>query len=172
MPNKPARYVCATRDKGQRTVLELLDVPHFARWHVAGRLDLDATRIVLLADDGAWSHRVMSPRHKCPKTYRVTLAEPLSEGNAAILKRDVQLKNEPRRCQPTEIGRTSGMEWRITVTEGKYPQVKRMFAAVVSNVVALHRKCIGAVVLDSVLAPGESRPLTETEVTSFGSVHS
>jgi 16S rRNA pseudouridine516 synthase len=153
-------------------VLELLNVPNPARLHIAGRLDMDATGLVLLADDGEWSHRVMSPRHNFPKTYRVTLAEPLSEENAAVLRQGAQLRNEPCRCQPAQIERISDTEVRITVTEGKYHQVKRMFAAVGNNVAALHRERIGAVVLDPVLAPGESRPLTETEITSFGSVRS
>lgn len=167
MLHKPAGYVCATADREHRTVLELLDTPNPARLHVAGRLDMDATGLVLLSDDGAWSHRVTSPRYKFPKIYRVTLTEPLSEASAAALGRGVQLRSEPRRCAPANIERISDREARITVTTGKYHQVKRMFAAVGNKVVTLHRERIGAVVLDLALAPGESRTLTETEIASF-----
>lgn len=167
MLNKPTGYVCATGDKEHRTVIALLDPPNPAKLRIAGRLDIDATGLVLLTDDGEWSHRVMSPRHRTPKTYRVTLTEPLDERNTKLLSQGVQLKNEPRRCRPAEIEWISDTELRITITEGKYHQVKRMFAALGNNVVALHRERIGAVSLDTRLAAGESRPLTEEEVKSF-----
>ncbi len=170
MLNKPVGYVCATEDSDHRTVLELLDVSNPKNLHIAGRLDIDATGLVLLTDDGAWSHRVMSPRHKFPKIYHVRLAEPLSDAGMKLLQQGVQLKSEPERCQPAEVERIGAEEVRITITEGKYHQVKRMFAAVGTSVEALHRERIGAVALDVALAPGASRPLTSAEVASFGSI--
>ncbi len=167
MLHKPVGVVCATHDSRHRTVLDLLDVPNASTLHIAGRLDLDATGLVLLTDDGGWSHRVMSPRHKFAKTYRVTLAEPLTAAAAQMLERGVQLKEEPEPCQPAVLERVAEREVRIIVTEGKYHQVKRMFAAVGNNVVTLHRERIGAIVLDPQLAPGGFRPLTSPEIESF-----
>jgi 16S rRNA pseudouridine516 synthase len=132
-----------------------------------GRLDIDATGLVLITDDGDWSHRVTSPRHKVPKSYRVTLENPLSEEAAASLRAGVALRNEPRRCAPAELERLADNVWRVTITEGKYHQVKRMFAAVGNRVLALHRERIGNVALDPELAPGEHRPLTADEIAAF-----
>jgi 16S rRNA pseudouridine516 synthase len=184
MVHKPAGVVCATRDAQHPTVLELIDVPnpadlHLGRsrhpasrgtrasLHIVGRLDLDATGLVLVTDDGAWSHRVMSPRHKVPKTYRVTLAEPLTEKAIAALQKGVELKEEKRRTLPAQVEPVTDTVVRLTITEGKYHQVKRMMAAVKNHVVALHRERIGAVVLDATLTEGEVRPLTKSEVEAF-----
>jgi 16S rRNA pseudouridine516 synthase len=164
---KPAGYVCATRDASLPTVLTLIDVPRHEQLHIAGRLDVDATGLVLISDDGDWTHRVTAPRHEFPKTYRVSLAEPLSGSGAAQLARGVLLHNEKHRCRPAEIERITDTEIRVTVTEGRYHQVKRMFASVGNRVTALHRERIGAVVLDARLKAGESRALTEEEVESF-----
>lgn len=167
MLNKPAGYVCSTRDASLPTVLTLIDVPRHEQFHIAGRLDLDATGLVLISDDGDWTHRVMAPRHEFPKTYRVSLAEPLSESGAAQLVRGVLLHNEKRRCRPAQIERITETEIRVTITEGRYHQVKRMFAAVGNRVTALHRERVGAVVLDARLKAGESRALTPEEIESF-----
>lgn len=167
MLNKPVGYVCAARDGRHRTVFDLLDVPNPAALHIAGRLDIDATGLVLLTDDGEWSHRVMSPRHKFAKVYRVALAEPLSTRGEALLTQGVQLNDEPEPCAPAQLERLSDTDIKITITQGKYHQVKRMFAATGNNVLSLHRERIGAVALDPSLAPGACRALTEAEVASF-----
>jgi 16S rRNA pseudouridine516 synthase len=171
MLNKPVGYVCATRDASLPTVLTLIDVPRHEQLHIAGRLDVDATGLVLISDDGDWTHRVTAPRHEFPKTYRVSLAEPLSGSGAAQLARGVLLHNEKHRCRPAEIERITDTEIRVTVTEGRYHQVKRMFASVGNRVTALHRERIGAVVLDARLKAGESRALTDEEVESFRTRH-
>jgi 16S rRNA pseudouridine516 synthase len=167
MLHKPLEYVCAARDSRHRTVMQLLDVASPASLHIAGRLDVDATGLVLITDDGDWSHRVTSPRHQIPKVYRAQLAEPLGEHDAAILAQGVQLKEEPEPCRPAIVERLAEREVRITVTEGKYHQVKRMFAAVGNSVLALHRERIGSIELDPDLAPGEFRLLTQSEVEGF-----
>jgi 16S rRNA pseudouridine516 synthase len=166
MLHKPAGVVSATRDREHTTVIDLLDVPHPERLHVAGRLDADATGLVLISDDGEWSHQVMSPRHDCPKTYRLTLAEPLTEKSRQHLERGVFLKNEKQRCRPAALERLSDTDWRMTITEGKYHQVKRMLAAVGNHVTGLHRERIGDLVLDPGLEPGEARELTPAEVAT------
>ena len=181
MLHKPAGVVSATRDREHTTVIDLLDVPHPERLHVAGRLDADATGLVLISDDGEWSHHIMSPRHDCPKTYRLTLAEPLTGKAKEHLERGVFLKpqtrrpwraaldslpsskNEKQRCRPAAMERLSDSDWRMTITEGKYHQVKRMIAAAGNHVVKLHRERIGNLVLDPDLEPGESRELTPAE---------
>jgi 16S rRNA pseudouridine516 synthase len=167
MLHKPAGCVCATEDREHRTVLDLLDAQNPTGLHVAGRLDIDASGLVLITDDGEWSHRVTSPRHEFPKTYRVTLETPLSEEAATTLRAGVALRNEPRRCAPAALERLADSVWRLTITEGKYHQVKRMLAAVGNRVLALHRERIGKVALDPDLAPGEYRPLTDEEIAAF-----
>lgn len=167
MLNKPVGVVCATHDREHRTVLDLLDAADRPNLHIAGRLDLDATGLVLLTDDGAWLHRVTSPRHGVPKTYRVTLAEPLAETAAALLRAGIRLRGESHRCAPAVLEPLSGTEWFITVTEGKYHQVKRMFAAVGNRVLYLHRLQVGAITLDPALAAGAWRALSESEAGLF-----
>lgn len=163
MLNKPPGVVCATRDREHRTVLDLLDVPNRAGLHVAGRLDIDATGLVLITDDGEWSHRITAPRHKLPKAYRVTLAAPPNPAAVKALETGIQLRNEPKRCAPVDVEVLAGNQVRLTVTEGKYHQVKRMFAAVGNRVLALHREAIGNIVLDPRLRPGDYRELSHAE---------
>lgn len=163
MLHKPVGVVCATRDPEHRTVLDLLDIPNRRALHVAGRLDIDVTGLVLITDDGDWSHRVTSPRHRLPKTYVVTLDTALDPAAAAILRQGVQLRGEPKRCAPAVVENVGATQLRLTITEGKYHQVKRMFAAVGHRVRQLHRERIGPVVLDPALAPGRFRALTEAE---------
>jgi 16S rRNA pseudouridine516 synthase len=168
MLHKPLGYVCASHDRLHRTVLELVEAPPGVELHVVGRLDIDATGLVLLTDDGAWLHRITSPRHKVPKVYRVTLAEPLGAHGVAMVERGVQLKDEPKPCAPATLERIADCEWRLTITEGKYHQVKRMFVAVGNQVLALHRERIGTLALDPALAPGAARALNAVEIASFG----
>jgi 16S rRNA pseudouridine516 synthase len=167
MVHKPAGVVCATEDRQHRTVLDLIDVANRTGLHPAGRLDIDATGLVLVTDDGEWSHRVTAPRHKVPKAYRVTLAEPLTEAAAQALAAGVQLRGEPKGCAPAHVERLGEREIRLTLGEGKYHQVKRMLAAVGNHVTALHRERIGTLVLDLALPAGSVRPLTVDEINIF-----
>lgn len=168
MLHKPVGVICATRDRSHRTVLDLLNVPNRQGLHIAGRLDLDSTGLVLITDDGEWSHRVTHPRHKLQKVYRVELAEPLSAAAARQLRLGVVLKDEAKPCAPAMIEEIDSRKVRVAITEGKYHQVKRMFAAVGNRVLNLHREQIGSVQLDPALAEGESRPLNDAEVAGLG----
>ncbi len=166
MLHKPDGYVCATEDGEHPTVLDLLDEPRLAGLHIAGRLDLDTTGLVLITDDGQWSHRVTSPRRGCVKRYQVELADPIGADYAERLQAGVQLQGERELTRPARlIEATPYIAW-IEISEGRYHQVKRMFAALGNRVVALHRERIGGITLDPALAPGEYRPLTAEEIAA------
>lgn len=161
---KPVGWVSVTRHDRHPTVLDLLGVEPRAGLHAAGRLDLSASGMVLITDDGDWSHRLTSPRRHCPKRYRVTLDEPLTEAQAAALRTGVILRGESEPTRPARLEIQDATTIVLTLTEGRYHQVKRMCAAVGNRVVALHREAIGPLELDAALEPGQWRPLTEEEV--------
>ncbi|CAM3915858.1 MULTISPECIES: 16S rRNA pseudouridine(516) synthase RsuA [Rahnella] len=168
MLNKPQGYVCSTDDPDHPTVLYFLEEPVAYKLHAAGRLDIDTTGLVLMTDDGQWSHRITSPRHHCEKTYLVTLEHPLADDTAAQFEAGVQLHNEDSLTKPAQLEKIEDCLVRLTLSEGRYHQVKRMFAAVGNRVIALHRERIGEIVMDEDLEPGQYRPLTEQEVASVG----
>lgn len=166
MLHKPAGYVCANTDGNHPVVLDLLDEDWLDDLQIAGRLDIDTTGLVLLTDDGQWNHRMTAPARECGKRYRVTLQYPLSDDAAEQLRHGVLLREERKLTRPAVLAfvdceRTTVL---LTVHEGKYHQVKRMFAAVGNHVQALHRESIGHIVLDTALAPGDYRPLTAAEI--------
>lgn len=166
MLNKPAGVVSATTDSDHPTVLDLLPAATARGLHIAGRLDADTTGLVLLTTDGQWSHRITSPRVECPKTYRVSLSEAAAEEALRQLESGVTLRNDPKPTKPARIRRLGDREIELTISEGRYHQVKRMLAAVGNHVLALHRQRIGAIELDPALAPGAFRELTDAEINS------
>ena len=168
MLNKPVGVVCATRDDSHRTVLDLIKPEDRAGLHMAGRLDIDTTGLVLLTDDGEWSHRVASPRKRCPKSYLAQLADALTLEGERMLQGGVALRNEKRPTMSAVVERLGAREIRLTIHEGKYHQVKRMFAAVGNRVTSLHRERIGDISLDPELEPGDYRPLRPEEINSVG----
>ncbi|MGL4211889.1 MAG: 16S rRNA pseudouridine(516) synthase RsuA [Morganella morganii] len=166
MLNKPQGYVCSTDDPVNPTILYFIDEPVAHKLHAAGRLDIDTTGLVLMTDDGQWSHRITSPKHHCEKTYRVTLAEPVADTTAALFEQGVLLNGELHPTKPAKLEIITPQDVRLTISEGRYHQVKRMFAAAGNHVDELHRERIGGIVLDDSLAPGEYRPLTDEEIQS------
>ncbi len=164
MFNKPIGVVCANKDKDHATVFDSLFLPRQDTLHVAGRLDLDTTGLVLITDDGQWLHRITSPKHNHKKMYLVELDSPITENQIRILNDGVQLKKEKKRSLPAEIEVIEDQKIRMTISEGKYHQVKRMLAAVGNHVVTLHREKIAHIELDESLAEGQWRELTETEI--------
>ena len=156
--HKPAGYECTHGDGVHPSVFELLieDLPNARALHFAGRLDVDSTGLVLMTTDGAWSHRVTSPRRKQPKTYRVGLTEPLTEATAERLRAGILLRGETKPTRPAEVEILNERTIRLTLTEGRYHQVKRMLAAVNNRVESLHRERIGPWTLGD-LEPGEWR---------------
>lgn len=172
MLHKPAGVISATEDPAHRTVLDLIDHPHRHTLHVVGRLDKDTTGLLLLTNDGDWSHRITSPKHHVPKTYLATLAEPLTEEAAGQLQSGVLLHGESSPVQASEVQILPEQQVRLTIHEGKYHQVKRMLAAVGNRVVALHRERIGGLMLPGDLLEGEWRELAMLEQPLSGSVQS
>ncbi|MEC6898906.1 MULTISPECIES: 16S rRNA pseudouridine(516) synthase RsuA [Photobacterium] len=167
MLNKPQGFVCSHVDDFNPTVFVLFDEVSPEKMHVAGRLDSDTTGLTLLTDDGQWSHRITSPRHVCEKVYFVETADPIVAENIAQFEAGVQLNGEKELTRPAKLEIVGEREGVLTITEGKYHQVKRMFAAVGNRVVGLHRERVGAVELDEDLEPGQYRPLTDEEIASF-----
>ncbi len=172
MMHKPAGYVCATEDGMHPIVIDLVQGDQRAQHptdplQIVGRLDLDTTGLLLLTTDGQWNHRVTSPRSQCRKTYRTELADPISAEQIEALKHGVLLRGEKQPTLPCTIQVLDTHHVDISIQEGKYHQVKRMFAAVGNKVVQLHRYSIGGIVLDSDLRPGEFRPLTQAEIDSI-----
>lgn len=167
MLNKPAGYICATEDADHPTVLELLQEPQRHKLHIAGRLDKDTTGLVLITDNGQWTHRVISPNKSCPKRYRVSLASPISEKAIQQLQDGIILNNERKKTKPAIVETIDAQTIYLTIAEGKYHQVKRMLAAVGNRVTALHRDQIGPLKLPHNLALGDYRPLTDLEINYF-----
>ena len=142
--------------------------------HIAGRLDVDTTGLVLITDDGRWTYNITRPDKNCSKVYRVGLSYGIADDKVAALvarfEKGIQLQGEEQltlpallEVLPSEIKESK--EVRLTITEGKYHQVKRMFAAVGNRVLTLHREKIGEVQLD--VEEGRWRSLTANEVNSF-----
>ncbi len=171
MLHKPAGYVSATLDAAHPTALELLrGEPRYLDLQIAGRLDRDTTGLLLLTDDGDWNHRLTSPARQCEKVYRVQLRDPLSPQAIAQLETGILLRGEQRPTRPARVAITAQTDRRqvlLTILEGKYHQVKRMFAATGNLVLGLHRESIGGITLDPSLGPGEYRPLSAAEVQSI-----
>ncbi len=164
---KPVGYVSANSDSEHPTLLDLLDMPFKQELQIAGRLDLDTTGLVLLTDDGAWNHKVTSPKHMHTKTYLVTTANTLTEDLVIRFAEGLSLKGEAKNTLPAELIILDSHRARLSIYEGKYHQVKRMFAAVGNHVNALHRERIGSICLDANLQPGQFRELTPDEIASF-----
>ena len=170
MINKPAGVITATEDRRAETVLDLLPEPLRRRGlGPVGRLDRDVTGLVLLTTDGQMAHRLISPRWKAEKLYRARCEGRLSEAEVEAFERGVALSDFtalPARLTLLEAGDDCSVA-DVILTEGKFHQVKRMFAAVGHPLIALKRLRIGPVALDPALGPGQWRYLTEAEVAAL-----
>ena len=166
MLNKPDGILCVSRDKKVPTVVDLLPEEYRRRGlFPAGRLDKDTHGLVLITDDGDFAHRMLSPRHHIPKTYLARLDKPLSEAGMQAF-RDGPTLADGTVCQPAhltvvETGDNPLVE--VVIYEGKYHQIKRMFAAVGCQVIWLKRTKMGGLSLDETLEEGQCRPLTPEE---------
>ena len=167
MLHKPHGHVCATTDSDHPTVLDLIDDRSTEGLSIAGRLDIDTTGLVLLSDDGQWLHRITSPRHRHPKVYEVLLQEPLDQATIDSFATGIILHGESSATLPAQCLAVGDRQAEVTLNEGRYHQVKRMFAACGNHVVALHRRQIGRIMLDEQLQPGEYRDLNQAEIAEF-----
>ncbi|WP_220717979.1 pseudouridine synthase [Agarivorans litoreus] len=165
MLNKPLGYVSTEAEANHPSALSLIDSPR--KIHAAGRLDIDTSGLLLLTSDGQWSHKVTSPNSNKFKHYRVTLAEAISDDELRKLEQGILLRGEDKPTTPAKTARLCQTEFILSISEGRYHQVKRMCAALGNKVIALHREKIGEVTLDQALKPGEYRELSETEIRCF-----
>lgn len=163
---KPVDVVCATKDDEFETVIELVDGFTHKELHIAGRLDKDTTGLVLLTSDGQWSHRVTSPKHACEKVYRVETADPITTDYVEKFQQGIELRGEEKATLPAKLEILGECEALLTLTEGKYHQVKRMFGAMGNKVESLHRESVGGIGLRD-LEPGEFYELSEEEIAKF-----
>ena len=163
MMNKPAGVLSAARDARQETVLDLLP-PELKRRGLfpAGRLDRDTEGLLLITDDGDFAHRMLAPKSHVYKLYVAELDLPATQEDVRAFAAGVELSD--RICLPAELRLLDATRVQVQICEGKFHQVKRMFAAVGHPLTALKRLEIGGVRLDEALAEGEFRPLTEAEL--------
>ncbi|MFA1750827.1 pseudouridine synthase [Xanthomonas campestris] len=159
--HKPSGYTCSTKDTG-RLIYELLPPRFRLRAPVlapVGRLDRETSGMLLMTDDGALLHRIISPKSALDKVYDVTVAEDLRGDEAALFASGtLLLEGETKPLLPAELEVLGARQARLTLHEGRYHQVRRMFAAAGNHVVALHRSRIGGLSLDG-LDAGHWRPL-------------
>ena len=164
--HKPLGVVCSHREDGER-IYDLLP----KRWQIrdpalssVGRLDKETSGLLLITDDGDFLHRVISPKRHVPKVYRAMLDRPLAGTEGAVFAGGtLMLEGEEKSLLPATLEVLGEREARLTITEGRYHQVRRMFAAVGNHVVGLHRERIGGIALPEDLAPGAYRILTAAQ---------
>ena len=172
MLNKPAGVISATEDKRDKTVLDLIKEKKRKDLFPVGRLDKDTEGLLLITNDGALAHRLLSPKKHVDKCYYAKISGGVTEEDVRVFKERINIgtQEEPEWTMPAELkilekGTVSRI--RLTIREGKFHQVKRMFLAVGKEVVYLKRERMGALVLDEELAPGEYRKLTDSELKSI-----
>ena len=173
MINKPAGVVTATEDAHFETVLDLVPEKYARRGlGPVGRLDRDVTGLVLLTDDGELAHRLISPKCNVEKIYRAVCEGKLGDGEISVFAEGIRLSDH--QCRPAILRILSSGEDRseaeVTITEGKFHQVKRMFAAAGHPLISLRRLSIGGVCLDETLPEGAFRPLSEQETAQLKSI--
>lgn len=166
MLNKPAGTVSATRDRLHTPVVELLGKTGVQGLFPVGRLDRDTEGLLLITNDGMLAHRLLSPAGHVDKTYRVISRETLSAEKIARLEQGVDI-GEKKPTLPARVQAVSDTEYRITIREGKFHQIKRMLQAVGNEVVSLKRLSMGTLCLDETLLPGQFRPLTPEEISAL-----
>lgn len=163
--HKPAGYECSQRPQHHPSVLELLPGPLRERGvQPVGRLDEDTTGLLIVTDDGSLNHRLSSPRKKLPKVYLATTADPVDASQVDRLLAGVVLNDDPEPVAAAGAEIVAPNRLRLTLTQGKYHQVKRMIGAAGNRVVALHRESIGGLSLPPDLPPGAWRWLEAADL--------
>ncbi len=166
MLHKPAGLLTAARDKKQPTVMDLLpDVYGAIGCMPVGRLDKDTTGLLFLTTDGELNHRLLSPNRHVDKTYRAEVDGPLDESHISAFAQGLHLSDFD--AQPADLQIVAPQIGLLTIHEGKFHQVKRMFHTVGREVTALHRLTFGSLTLDASLEPGQWRELTDDELSAL-----
>lgn len=169
MLHKPINTLCSNVDGDYPSVMKYIHVDRAEDLHITGRLDADTTGLLLLTDDGRWSFNIINPKYHCEKTYRVTLRDPIEDGDIDDLvwrfEQGLQLQGEKTLTLAAKLEVIASHQVLLTLCEGRYHQVKRMFFTVGNRVVSLHRQQVGKLSLDIEL--GQWRYLTEDEVSGF-----
>ena len=164
MMNKPDGYVTAMEDRRQATIADLLPKAVLDQnVFPVGRLDKDTTGLIFLTNDGQFAHRMISPKYSVEKVYHVGFQGDLRDDAEILFQQGIHL-DDGTVCLPAKLERDDEKKCIVTVTEGKYHQVKRMIAAVGGTVISLHRQEIGGISLDPTLDRGEIRQLTDNEL--------
>ncbi|WP_433739155.1 pseudouridine synthase [Pseudomonas putida] len=164
MLHKPAGCVSATRDPHHPTVLDLIHEPDKDELHIAGRLDFNTTGLMLITNDGSWSRRLTQPQTKLPKVYYVETEQDIGPEYAIKFTEGLYFAFEDLTTQPAGLELLGPKSARLSIVEGRYHQVKRMFGYFDNKVLRLHRERMGPLVLDETLKPGEYRPLSDEEI--------
>ncbi len=164
MLNKPAGVVSATYDNRDETVISLVpdEYIHYELFPV-GRLDKDTEGLLIITNDGAMAHRVLSPKHHVPKKYYAEVNAEITDADIIKFKEGIIL-DDGYKTMPAELERITDKAAYVTIAEGKFHQIKRMFADTGKKVEYLKRIKFGAIELDPALKPGEIREFTETEI--------
>ncbi|MFY1664752.1 pseudouridine synthase [Pseudomonas sp. Pseu.R1] len=164
MLHKPPGCVSATRDPQHPTVLDLLDEPDKQDLHIAGRLDFNTSGLMLITNDGQWSRRLTQPSTKLPKVYHVETEQEIGEHYIEKFAEGFYFAFEDLTTLPAHLTILDSHHARLSIVEGRYHQVKRMFGFFDNKVVNLHRESIGPLVLDPALQPGHYRALSAEEI--------
>lgn len=167
MLHKPAGCVSATRDAEHRTVLDLLDEPDKHELHIGGRLDYNTTGLLLITNDGQWSRRMTLPGRKLPKVYYVETEDPIETCYIETFEQGLYFAFEDLTTLPAQLEILATRAARLTLHEGRYHQVKRMFGHFQNKVTRLHRESMDSLLLDPALQPGEYRALTAQEIAKL-----
>lgn len=164
MLHKPPGCVSATVDPQHPTVLDLLDEPDKQELHIAGRLDFNTSGLMLITNDGQWSRRLTQPATKLPKVYLVETEQEIGPHYTQKFAEGFYFAFEDLTTQPARLTVLDSHHARLSIVEGRYHQVKRMFGHFDNKVLNLHRESMGPLLLDPALEPGQYRALTMAEI--------
>ena len=167
MLNKPKGYLSATEDNNQQTVIDLVEEFRYLELFPVGRLDKDTEGLLLITNDGQFNHQLMSPTKHVSKTYEVISEKTITKNDIESFKTGIELNEGFAKPAQLVEGDEKNKSF-VTIYEGRYHQVKRMFHAIDNEVLALKRISIGDLKLDSALAPGEYRHLTQQDFKQLG----
>lgn len=166
MLHKPIGVVSATTDPEHPTVIDLIDDPDRETLHLVGRLDRNTSGLILLTNDGRWSKVLMDPAKKVPKIYRVQTRDPIPPEAVAAFAKGFYFHTEDLVTKPAKLEIIGDHEARLTLHEGRYHQIKRMFHRIGNRVTGLHREQIGSLALPPDLGPGKWRLLSKEEAAA------